>query len=227
MRTRTTTPDRLALHVSLGLVLLLAACEASGLDMALAHLAGGPAGFAWRDHWLLTSGLHAGGRALSWLAVLLLCVGVWWPRGWLARLPLGRRVQLALGTLLCVLAVSAVKSFNATSCPWDLSAFGGLVHQASHWQGFLIGDGGSGHCFPAGHASAGFAFVGGYFVFRHRHPAWARAWLAAAAAGGLLLGLAQQLRGAHFMSHTLWTAALCWAVSWSLDRLWPRWEGAL
>jgi membrane-associated PAP2 superfamily phosphatase len=159
--------------------------------------------------------------------VLLLCLGAWWPQGWLARLPFARRLQLAVSTLVCVLAVAAVKSLNASSCPWDLGPFGGLVQPASHWQGFLAGDGGSGHCFPAGHASAGFAFMSGYFAFRQSQARLARAWLALATAGGLVLGLGQQLRGAHFLSHTLWTAALCWAVSWGLDRLWPRWEGAL
>jgi membrane-associated PAP2 superfamily phosphatase len=32
---------------------------------------------------------------------------------------------------------------------------------------------------------------------------------------GLILGLSQQMRGAHFMSHTLWTAWLCWTVGWT------------
>ena len=30
---------------------------------------------------------------------------------------------------------------------------------------------------------------------------------------GLVFGLAQQIRGAHYMSHTLWTAWLCWTVA--------------
>ena len=34
---------------------------------------------------------------------------------------------------------------------------------------------------------------------------------------GLLLGLAQQVRGAHYMSHTLWTAWFCWATAAGLD----------
>jgi membrane-associated PAP2 superfamily phosphatase len=37
---------------------------------------------------------------------------------------------------------------------------------------------------------------------------------------GLLLGLGQQLRGAHFMSHTLWSGLLCWLSAWGLDLLW-------
>ena len=30
---------------------------------------------------------------------------------------------------------------------------------------------------------------------------------------GLVLGLTQTLRGAHYPSHTFWTAFICWAVA--------------
>ena len=66
-------------------------------------------------------------------------------------------------------------------------------------------------------ASAGFAFVGGYFALRRRQPRAARLWLAASLAAGLILGAAQQVRGAHFMSHTLWTGWLCWTTGWLCD----------
>jgi membrane-associated PAP2 superfamily phosphatase len=36
---------------------------------------------------------------------------------------------------------------------------------------------------------------------------------------GFVLGISQQIRGAHFMSHTLWTAWLCWTVGWLTDAL--------
>jgi membrane-associated PAP2 superfamily phosphatase len=54
----------------------------------------------------------------------------------------------------------------------------------------------------------------------------ARTWLAAGAASGLLLGLAQQWRGAHFMSHTWWSAMVCWCVAWGIDAVWSS-SGAL
>ena len=84
-------------------------------------------------------------------------------------------------------------------------------------------DGGAGHCFPAGHASAAFAYLAGWFVLRRSVArAVAMRWLAAALAAGLLLGLAQQVRGAHYMSHTLWTAWICWTVGLALEGL-ARW----
>lgn len=215
-------PARLRLGATtLFALALLLAWDFSGLDMALAHTMADASGFVLRDHVLLKSGLHEGGRIASWLVVLGLSMAVWWPVGGLRRIPPQRRVQLVVTALVSVVLISAVKSFSATSCPWDLADFGGVARYTLHWTGFALPDGGGGRCFPAGHASAGFAFVGGYFAFRRDCPALARRWLATALAAGLLLGLAQQLRGAHFMSHTLWTGWLCWCTAWAIDSLLP------
>jgi membrane-associated PAP2 superfamily phosphatase len=113
---------------------------------------------------------------------IALIVAVWRPFGVLRRLDRVQRVQLALSTLAAVLLVSTMKSVSTTSCPWDLSAFGGVAHHISHWT--WLRDGGGGHCFPAGHASAGFAFLGGWLVFRDVDHAVARRWLLASLIAG-------------------------------------------
>ncbi|MEY4564968.1 MAG: hypothetical protein RLZZ618_4245 [Pseudomonadota bacterium] len=129
-------------------------------------------------------------------------------------------MQLAVTTLLASLAVAALKSISTSSSPWDLQAFGGVAQHVSHWRWGVL-DGGSGHCFPAGHASTGFAFIGGFFVFRGS-PQVSRRWLACALIAGLLFGLGQQVRGAHFMSHTLWSGWGCFSVAWATGHLWGR-----
>jgi membrane-associated PAP2 superfamily phosphatase len=201
------------------LALLLLLCwDASGLDLALARLAATPSGFPWRSSALLVTVLHEGARELSWVLLAALCVAVPWPLGALRRLHLRERVQLATSALLAVLLVSAIKHASRTSCPWDLQGFGGVARHVSHWA-WGSGDGGPGGCFPAGHASAGFAYLGGYFAFRRADPTLARRWLAGALLAGLVLGLSQQLRGAHYMSHTLWTAWFCWTSAFAIDAL--------
>ena len=142
----------------LGLAALLA-WDGLGLDMALAAPWGGPGGFALRDDWWLSKIMHEGARALAWLVFLALAAGIWRPWGVLASLPLNARVRLFLSVLAALLSVTLLKGLSHTSCPWDLQAFGGSAAYVSHW---ALGqrDGGGGHCFPAGHASAGFAFVG-------------------------------------------------------------------
>jgi membrane-associated PAP2 superfamily phosphatase len=42
---------------------------------------------------------------------------------------------------------------------------------------------------------------------------WRRWGLFAGIALGLIFGLGQQLRGAHFFSHDVWTAAICWFIA--------------
>jgi membrane-associated PAP2 superfamily phosphatase len=202
------------------LLVVVLGWDASGMDVPLASLAGSAAGFPWREHWLLADVLHDGGRRVAWLLALVLCLGVWWPVRPLARLGQGERLQLAVTTLLAALAVSVLKAGSHTSCPWELHEFGGFARYASHWS--LLADGGGGRCFPAGHAASGFSFMGGYLVFRRTDARAARVWLAGAVGAGLLLGIAQQWRGAHFMSHTLWSAAICWIAACVVDATWPR-----
>lgn len=204
-----------AITALMTLVLLL--WDLAALDLAMARWFGGPGGFALQNHWLLTQVMHDGARLASWGLLLCLSLGVWWPWGALRRIDFRRRLQLVATCLLAVSTVSVLKSLSHSSCPWDLTEFGGFAHYASHWRLLFGADGGSGRCFPAGHASAGFTFIGGYFAFRHTAPAHARTWMLGAVLAGLLLGLTQQIRGAHFMSHTLWSGWLCWCVAWAFD----------
>jgi len=192
------------------------AWDAGGQDLALARVFGSAGGFALREQWFLTQVLHEGARRLGYLLLLLLTLGLWWPKGFLRRMAARDRWQMLVSCLLALALVSAAKSLSATSCPWDLAQFGGVARHVSHWA-LGVRDGGGGRCFPAGHAAAGFAFLGGYFALRHQLPGVARWWLAGALLAGLVLGGAQQLRGAHFMSHTLWTGWLCWSTGWLCD----------
>ncbi len=201
---------------TLAALALLVLWDALGQDRMLARLFGSASGFPLREQWFLVHVAHEGARRLGWLLVLALALGVWWPLGVLRRLDLGERLQWAVSALLALAVVSIAKNLSHTSCPWDMAEFGGVARYTSHWAWGLV-DGGGGRCFPAGHASAGFAFVGGYFALRRAQPRAARICLAAALAAGLVLGLAQQARGAHFMGHTLWSGWLCWTTAWVCD----------
>ena len=212
---RASSNAALLLYTVLTLLALLA-WDAAGQDLASARWFGGTHGFPLREHWFLVQVLHEDTRRLGWALVLMLALGVWWPWGILRRVDRLARLQCALSALLSLAVIGLGKGISATSCPWDLAEFGGVARYASHWALGVL-DGGGGHCFPAGHASAGFAFVGGYFALRSGALGAARGWLAASLLAGLVLGMAQQVRGAHFMSHTLWTGWLCWAVGFACD----------
>lgn len=199
------------------------AWDFSGLDLWLAGLMGTPAGFPWRNHWLFTGVLHDGARLAVALALALLAIATVRPFGSLRTLAPGRRLWLLAAVAGAMMLVSGFKRLTLTDCPWDLAAFGGALPYVPHWQPGVT-DGGPGHCFPAGHASAGFAWMAGWFAW----PPGARSrrrWLVAGLVAGAVLGLSQQVRGAHFMSHTLWTAWICWAWAWAFSALQP-WFGA-
>jgi len=195
---------------------LLVLWDATGFDLPLARWSGSPQGFALRQQPLFVLLSHELPRMAGAALLLALLVGVFKPWGFLCRLAPGERWQLWLSIAGGALAITVLKRLNHTSCPWDLAEFGGVARYVSHWL-WGVRDEGGGHCFPAGHASTAFAYLAGWFVLRHGAPRVAGRWLLAALLAGMLLGLAQQMRGAHYMSHTLWTAWICWAWGLALE----------
>lgn len=187
------------------------------LAHALLELQGGH--WSLKQHWLLESLLHRGGRMLSMLAWLtgLVLLLVRWPQR--ARLrwhaPLAR---LLLTTLLCTIVIGVLKATTHMDCPWDLSAFDGtrpFISLLTPRPEIL----GSPKCFPAAHAATGFAWIGLYFFFAAIRPSWRCAGLAIGLLLGLSFGLAQQVRGAHFLSHDIASLTLCWWVACAVELL--------
>ena len=184
--------------------------DAAGWDLAVVRLFADAHGFALRDHWLTSGLLHQGGRwVATGLAVVLLINALrpLWPG--LTRRERWGAVAL---TAVSLVLIPLMKQGSSTSCPWDLAEFGGVAHYVSHWR-FGIGDGGPGHCFPSGHASSAFAFFSLFFMLRRAYPRQARIALGAVLVMGTLYGLAQMARGAHYPSHTMWTAWICWTLA--------------
>ncbi len=191
--------------------------DALGLDLPIARMFGDAAGFGWRDQWFVAGVLHAGARWAAWAVALALVAGIWRPQPFARELSRAARSWWAAATVACVLLIPLLKQVSLTSCPWSLSEFGGAVAYVSHWA-FGVRDGGPGRCFPAGHATAAFCFLPGYFALRERAPGAARGWLLAVVAAGAVLAGVQVVRGAHFLSHSLWTGWFCWALALLLLR---------
>jgi len=185
----------------------------SGLDFAMSGWFYDPAAhrFPLREAWLTEIVGHKGLKYVGtflWFGLLGIAIAF---REW-------RREALhaALGAALAALAVTLLRGWSAHSCPWDLAVFGG----SGQWYpifGHVPADPGPGRCLPSGHASSGFALFSLYFALRVRCPRLARAGLALACTLGLLATVDQVARGAHFVSHSLWTAWVAWAVNLALD----------
>lgn len=124
-----------------------------------------------------------------------------------------RLMWLLVMILLPPLFVSILKSSTTPACPWDLLQYGG----SKAAQAFaLVLPAASGKCFPAGHASGGFALFAFYYYYKDRSDTaqWFKMGLLLAALilGGLM-GYAQMVRGAHFLSHTVATLWLTLLVT--------------
>lgn len=168
------------------------------------------------NSWWANGLIHHGG---SWLirglvaSAILLWASTWLRPQWLdLRQP---ALYFVVSVTLSVGLVGLLKTVTNVDCPRDLAEFGGafpFVHVFAHRPEALR----HARCFPAAHASSGYALLALYFALRERSRWASRLGLAAGLGMGLIFGIAQQARGAHFVSHDVWSALLVWTVSLSL-----------
>ncbi|WP_373887845.1 phosphatase PAP2 family protein [Massilia sp. BSC265] len=76
-----------------------------------------------------------------------------------------------------------------------------------------------GHCLPAGHASSALWLVSLVVVWLPGPGRRAGRACCVALVPGLALGWMQQMRGAHFLTHTLWSAWIACAIVLALVML--------
>lgn len=184
-------------------------------------------GFPAREAWWTNELIHSGGK-YGVGAVGLGSIGLWLVSYRFTHWREYRRaalfVFLAIGAAM--LCVTILKGLTNVDCPWDLVGFGGtrpyvplfadrpdnLPHAA---------------CFPGAHSASGFALMAFYFAVRERHPRAAWCALVLAILVGAVFSYGQEARGAHFLSHDLWSAFIVWFVQLALymgvfrARLWP------
>ena len=119
---------------------------------------------------------------------------------------------LLLSLVLVPACIAAGKQISNIYCPYELQAFGGprtyqhvLEPASSENAGHSRGK-----SFPAGHASGGFALMGLYFCFTSRRAS--RIGLGTGLVLGWAMGIYQMARGAHFLSHTLFSMLAAWLI---------------
>ena len=179
--------------------------------------------FIGKDAWWAGDLIHTGGRnalravAAVGLAMLAASFLVGRCRYW--RRPAAFVVTCLVGATLFV---GTLKQLTNVDCPWDLARYGGtrpFVHIFDDRPDELP----RAACFPGAHSSSGFALVCGYFLLRERRRGAATAALAGALAVGAVFSFGQQARGAHFLSHDLWSACLAWFICLGLYAF--AWKG--
>jgi membrane-associated PAP2 superfamily phosphatase len=172
----------------------------------------------WRGagNWWINDLVHTGGRWAVRLVVVL--AFALWVATFIERSLRGLRRPagyLAVAIVATVGSVGLLKILTNVDCPWDLQAFGGDFPYVGLFATRPV-DLRHAQCFPAAHASSGYSLMAFYFVAYERNRRLAIAGLAVGLLLGLIFGIAQQARGAHFVSHDLWSAFLAWILSLTL-----------
>lgn len=204
------TAYRIALGLLLTAPILVWLGQYTDLDLRLADASFDAARqvFPLRHAWLTETFNHGILKllltlaALGWIGRSLLDGLGWW------RLPSAlarQRVRVvASSAILVPLVISSLKQASASHCPWDLARYAGTapyVRLLDQVPALLE----RGHCLPAGHASSALWLIALAVLWLPGKPATAARVAVAGLALGLASGWMQQLRGAHFLTHTLWS----------------------
>ena len=113
--------------------------------------------------------------------------------------------------LTCLVIVPSVigmmKARSDIYCPWALDRYGGMKPYHHFFDPLPAGlEPDCGKCFPAGHASGGFALMSLGLLFNTRRGRWLG--FSVGMICGWTMGIYQMLKGAHFLSHTITTMLL-------------------
>lgn len=194
--------------------------EVSGIDIKLADIIYEWQGNSWvlKEAWITRNLIHDIGKVCSLMIAFIVLVAIaitYVCKQWM-------QYQRELLYLFCgsvggASVIIILKNISHVSCAWDFTRYGGILPYTSVFTEIRGLSGGS--CFPSGHASGGYAWFVFYFLGVHLNSKWRWAGLAFALSIGILFGFSQQLRGAHFISHDLWTLGICWFFSLGMYKL--------
>lgn len=125
-----------------------------------------------------------------------------------------RGVLLAMLAVLLLgpLLVGQLKYHTTLPRPMHMQMFGGYAPWPEHWWTAVRAQ--AGGALPSGHAAGGYALLCIYFAGRAlRSPRLQRAGLVLGLGCGALFSFVRIAQGAHFLSQTLWSGTVLWAVA--------------
>lgn len=199
-------------------ILLLWVFSHTDLDLRLARpfYDSALATFPLRQHWFFAPVFYYGFKfAILAGAMLAGATCLYGLGGHLTWLPRRNAALVLLGLILIPTAVATLRLNINRHCPWDTAEFGGFAPYLDLFAQ-MPGDIVQGFCFPASHAASGFMWLACGLALHDHSPRLARRIILGAVVLGLVMGLSRQAQGGHFISHTLWSAWLAWAISLAL-----------
>ncbi len=124
-----------------------------------------------------------------------------------------RGLRILLLSLIIVPSVTGLlKATSNVACPRDIVTYGGSIPYVRVFDSYPQGlkPEKNQRCFPAGHASGGFALMALFFLFSSKKNR--RRGLLFGLSIGWLMGTYKMLLGHHFLSHTIITMIMAWLL---------------
>ena len=121
-------------------------------------------------------------------------------------------VIVLLSAIIIPVTIGALKATTNMPCPKNIEYFGGSYPDVKLFDSYHIAfvQNKKIKCWPAGHASGGFALLSLFFLFKKRiHQIYA---LSFALTVGWSMGTYKMLIGDHFLSHTIITMLIAWLL---------------
>lgn len=208
-------------RVSLGLftaaVVILILGQWTDLDLMIAdfYYDSATQTFPWKSTWFARDFMHGYVKNViiksGYLLILLVVLDAILrfkriDRFWRIRLRF-----VAIASVLVPTVIRSIKEFSVLHCPWTIDRYGGAAPFLRLLDPVPAGLQ-TGHCFPAGHATVGLWLAALCVFWLPHRPKTALLAMSCGLTVGFVLGWVQQMRGAHFLFHTLWAVWLACLV---------------
>ncbi len=128
-------------------------------------------------------------------------------------------IIVLLAAIFVPVLIGSLKAITNTPCPCNIVDFGGTYPDIKVFDTYPkdFVQPSKAKCWPAGHASGGFALMALFFLFKS--PINRKRALGVALVIAWSMGLYKMLLGDHFLSHTIITMLLSWLIILIIEKL--------
>jgi len=210
------TTTKHVLFSAIALIIALLWFELTNTDLWLQNLLFNAQNNTWlidSPGWLLSFVFYDGIKKLLILFALAILISLLFFRNkkWVRNYHRGLLIVL-LSLIIVPSVTGLLKATTNVACPRDIVAYGGDIPYVRVFESYPPGQKPEKNqrCFPAGHASGGFALMSLYFLFHSKRNR--RRALAFGLTIGWLMAGYKTLLGHHFLSHSIITMLLAWLL---------------
>ena len=186
----------------------------TNLDQQVANFYYWLEGSAWslQKNYLVQQIIHNAGRIISVIAAVMVLFAIALSFVVQRLIPFRKTLTFIFTSVVLASAlVGFLKHSLLVSCPWEFAEYGGKLSYLPLLDQLFQRNGAG--CFPAGHATAGYAWIAMYWALHHHANRFSSLGFYLPLVVGAIFGFAQELRGAHFLSHDITSFFIAWISS--------------